>query len=494
MSTETITYIRKEGERLFSALETELFTNLSGLSKKSGIQEIFNSYREFGESELFDSINEKAIKKDEKDCALNLLRAFLARTYTLSRSASHTDKLLSLEASLAIKIGKRKIPFRSALQKILNEPKKKKRDDILTHGSLALKELIPLLREIHYTISSASENLGFSNYKELTERACGIDIEKQTNVARAFIRDTEYVSREMLEWFFMKLMEIPLKDATSADLAFMLNSFDLEGGFSEKDYKVPAAMTLDDSGLVNRASVTADTEKRGSKAPGGLLFLTSPPQGMEVSIYPARGPYDYESYLSALGRALCYAFTQRDEHFEDKFLRDPSQTGTFSELFQNLMYERKWLDRYIDYERGSDFYKLLYLRRLMQVRSIAARTIYEELLYSGESAEDLTDSYKEITGKALHTQVDENNYLRIVDIREQVSSPGRFRGCLIEPCLSKYLSESYDEEWWRVREAGEYLKNIWKEGAKYDSNDLASTTGFDGSASLLLKVFERELS
>jgi hypothetical protein len=493
MSKDTLAQIRTQGERLFSALQREFYSNLTGLHKKSRIEEIFNSHREFGEPELFESINEQVKAENESETGLKLLRAFLADMFIMSRVSPRIDKILSLEARSVLKIGKKRIPYRSALQKILNEPKKQKRDEILSHRTEVQEKLIPHLLEMRYETAGASENLGYSSYSGLMDYTAGTDITVLSQVAKLFIRDTDYISKEMLEWFFMKHMEFPLKDSTWADVAFMLNSFDLKAAYSENDYTVCAAKVLDDSGLVNSSDVSVDSEKRKGKSFGSYLFPTSPPHEMSVSIFPAGGPYDYEAYLSALGSALSYAFTDRDEDFEYRCLRDPSLTKTFSEVFQNLVYERKWLDRYIDYDQGDDFFKLLFLRRLMYTRLAAGRLLYEGLLYSGESIDSLPDIYKEIMEQALHTRVSGRDFLTPEDIREPMLSVSRFKALLIEPYLSKHLQETYDEQWWRVKDAGTELKNIWSEGGRCRLEEISETSGFDGTAAELRGIFEREL-
>lgn len=494
MSEDTLTHLRAQGESLFSSLQKEYYSSLSGRSKKSGIEGIFNSHREFGESELFLALNETVCGDEAGGGGLSLLRAFLADMHILSRTASLTDEVLSLEASSVLKIGKKKIPFRSAFQKILGEPKKKKRDGIESSRLETQGNITPHLKEIIYETEGASESLGYSNFKELKAHIELGDTSALIEKARLFIHDTEYVSKEMLKWFYTRYMELPLKDSTVADLSFMLNSFELKGGFPDNEYFVPAARVLDDSGLVNSSDVSVDSEKRKRKAPGSMLFLTSPPSEMAVSIFPAGGPEDYEAYLHALGSALSYAFTDRDDNFEYRCLRDPVQTDIFAELFKNLIFERKWLDRYIHYERGDDFYKLLFLRRLMSVRKEAGRLIYEASLYSGESVDNLQEIYKEIMEEALLTQVDVRDFLKSVDLRRPMRSLSRFKSILIEPALSKYLKESFDEEWWRVRDAGDFLRDIWRKGGRCGSEEISELCGFDGTFASLRRVFERELS
>ena len=495
MSEDTLIQIRTDGEKLLSSLERYYYSNFTGLSKKAGVQGIFGSYEEFTDTGLFISINEKISSDTESGSVprLMLLRSFLGDMYVLSRVSELTDKILTLESKLTLNLGEEKIPFRSSPVAILNETKKKKRDEIDASREIAQAELAQHYSERLYLTLAASEELGFSDYGELMEHIDRRGMAALTDEANKFLRDTEYVSKEMLEWFFMKHMELPLKDASHSDIAYLLNSFELKGGFPDKDYTISAARVLDDSGLVNSSDVKAESGKRAGKAQGSFLFLTLPPGEMAVSIYPAGGPEDYEGYLGSLGSALAFAFTEKDDDFEYRYLRNPDHTEIFSELFKNLVCEQKWLDRYIDCERGDDFYKLLYLRRLMRARLTAGRVIYERSLYSGEDRESLKALFKEIMDGALHAAVPEGDFLSEADIRKPMHSPADFKSLLLEPSLSNYLKERHDEEWWRVPEAGSELKNLWSVGGRVGLEDISGLTGFDGTADELRSVFEREL-
>ena len=491
VSENTITELRTQGEKLLGALNEELYLNLSGLKHESDTEGIFNAHRDFGDPELFKSMNEESQSAGVEKVSTILLSGFLAEVFIKCGAAGLSDKILTLEATRELSIGKKRIPYRSAMPEILREPGKQKRDGIERHRAGVVEELNPVFREKLYIEAGCSESLGFASYVELREHTGGAGIRALSEEAKLFIRDTEYISKEMLDWFFMKRMGFPSKDATACDTAYMLNSFELGRAFPKTEYTLCAARLLDDAGLTNSADVTVDEVKRSGKAFGGLFFLIDPPLRMAVSILPAGGgPVNYESYLGTMGSALSYAFTDREEDFELRYLRDSGQTEIFSELFKNLIFERRWLKRYLGIDEDSDFYRFLYLRRLIAAREDAGRLVYEVKLYGNEDVNGLQAIYKEIMEEALLCEVNEWDFL---NIREPLTSAGRFRARLIEPSLRKYLQENFDEEWWRVEDAGSYLKGIWCKGGNLQFCDIAETVGFQGSASELKETFEREL-
>jgi hypothetical protein len=489
VSENTIISLRKKGENLHSSLQRELYSNLTGLKREPEIEKIFKSEREFCDPALFKSINETPASEEEKTGVM-LMSQFLADFFINCGAAHLTDRILAFETTKELRIGKKRIPYRSAQTKTLNEHKKQKRDEIERHRTEVLEELNPYLGEKLYLTGGTSETLDFTSYAALKEHIEGDSIGALSEEAKLFIRDTEYIAKEMLEWFLMRRMGFPLEDAAYYDAAFMFNSFELGGAFKKDGYTRSAARMLDDSGLTNSADVKVESAKRAGKAPGGLFFPIAPPLEMAVSIFPAGGPADYESYLGALGSALSYAFTEGDDDFEYRCLRDRAQTEIYSELFTNLIYERSWLKRYLGIDEDMDFYKFLFLRRLMKAREDAGRLIYGQRLYGGGDVNSLPDTYKEIMEEALQCEVNERDFL---NTREPLLSYSRFKARLIAPSLRNYLRENYDEEWWRLPEAGGYLRSIWSKGGRYTSRDIAESTGYDGSTALIKETFEREL-
>jgi hypothetical protein len=282
VSENTIISLRKKGENLHSSLQRELYSNLTGLKREPEIEKIFKSEREFCDPALFKSINETPASEEEKTGVM-LMSQFLADFFINCGAAHLTDRILAFETTKELRIGKKRIPYRSAQTKTLNEHKKQKRDEIERHRTEVLEELNPYLGEKLYLTGGTSETLDFTSYAALKEHIEGDSIGALSEEAKLFIRDTEYIAKEMLEWFLMRRMGFPLEDAAYYDAAFMFNSFELGGAFKKDGYTRSAARMLDDSGLTNSADVKVESAKRAGKAPGGLFFPIAPPLEMAVS-------------------------------------------------------------------------------------------------------------------------------------------------------------------------------------------------------------------
>jgi hypothetical protein len=93
---------------------------------------------------------------------------------------------------------------------------------------------------------------------------------------------------------------------------------------------------------------------------------------------------------------------------------------------------------------------------------------------------------------ATHVKANKHDYL--IDIEPHLSSADSFKATILEPQLRTYLIDNFDEQWWREKEAGEFLVNIWKTGGRTSVNNISEKYGFgDTNISTLTKIFEEVL-
>lgn len=492
MNGDTRRRIRREGEKLLRALNRELYLNAAGLKQSADTRAIFDSHREFEEPELFRSARETGSQDKDGKPGNRLLQAFLAGSYLSAKTSRSTDDILSFETKESITADRKTIPFRAVEAEILSEPKKHKRDEIISRREEKSKKLLPLLRQKLALITEGSEELGFSDYGSLRSETDELDIMQLSEHAALFLKDTEYVSKDMLGWFLGKVMDLKLKDASLYDLSYLFNADELKGYFPTRDKTFLTGRVLEETGLTPEGNITLDEEKRKGKKSGCLCFPLDPPREIAITLYPAGGVRDYDSYFKALGRSLCYAFTEPEDDFEFRFLREEALVMVFSELFGNLVYEPKWLRKYLRIDAEGDFMKFLNLRRLMSVRITAGRTVFESGMYRNPDMEEMPGRFREIMENASHCKANESEY--ISGLSCPLASACRFNGLLLEPALVNYLRENFDEEWWRIAPAGDFLKDMWCEGGRVSAKELSRKIDSGAPDTVMMsEVFEKVL-
>lgn len=492
MNADTVRFIRSEGAGLLTDLNRELFLNLTGRKTETRITEIYRSRREFLEPELFLSRGEAASGGEEERARHGLISSFLAGAFLEGKAAVQTDRILALESGAEFRAGGRSLTLRSAKAALISEPKNVKREEIAAGNPGVLSVLNDeSLRKLGI-MTECSESLGFGSYGELLDAASGTRIARVREEAEKFLADTDYIARDMLGWFFMKKMELPLKDASIYDMPYLFNSAELKWYFPATDPALLSRSVLEGMSLSPPREPGFDTGKREGKEADGFSLPLDPPFETAVSVYPAGGIRDYESLLGGLGRSLCFCFTDPGDDFEFVWLRDGRLTDIFSELLGGLVCEPRWMRRCLKIDATGDFLDFVRLRRLMTARLDAGRALYACELFGKGDPRDLPEISSGIMSGAAQCKADGRNYLAGF-----FSPPGshfRFKASLSMPGLRSFMRESFDEEWWRNGAAGDFLKGVWAEGGRITADSLLKRCGLEEPDSkALIRDFEESL-
>ena len=488
MNMDTIQEIRQNGERFLRELNEEFYRNLAGLKKESNISSIYKSYPDLLDPNVFFSHRGVSAKDHDKEKGLKLLRGFLAKSIIETETSTLKDKILTIETRAEIPLGSRRISYRSASAEIKREPRRKIREEIdEKRCGIALK-LNPLFLEALYTTHKTSSELGFL-YTNLCDEIEGLNLSQLETNARLFLKDTEYIYRDLLKWFLLKRMELKLQDAKKHDLDFLFNSFELKANFPKRDLLAIARRCLDEMGIEVGENIRLDLEKRKGKNSSPITFPIEVPQKIMLVIYPIGGLEDYESFLHELGTSLYYGYRETEDEFEFRRLSEDSSRDVFALLFQHLLLQPRWLRRYLKLDTGSDFIQFLYLKRLMLIRCLSGKLIYEISVHSDEDFKGKAESYRQIMKEAVLCECKEADYVNNVSPFFYTAS--YLIASAIETELSLYLMEKYDEEWWRTREAGDFILKLWKEGGRITSKEILKRVGFEElSFTPLLRSFQ----
>lgn len=490
MSTEAIRLVRDEGKTICQAIRGEFYLNYSGQKKKSEITEIIKSKRDLLEPEFFESVKEASSNNEEDRSSTKLIQGFLAQTILLSKYSHIEDGIIEVEASSRFTVGKTKVPFRASRKALLTKSKGSEVKEINEKRDAILSKLNELYLRRYAYLQKDSHDLGYSNYLILYEQVEDHNPLELVEKAKEFVRDTEYISRELLSWFFQKRMDVSTKDATTSNLFYLLNSFELKELFPKINTHLLAQSILDEAEIVLPAKILFDTEKRDGHLIASIPYIMNPGVEMIISTNPIRSVSDYESFLASFGYCLCYGFTNRDDYFEFSHLRERTFLNVFSNLFKNLAYEPNWLNKHTKIDADDDFLKFLYLRRLIKLRILCAKVIYETALY--QKHDDKKEMYREIMESATHCDASTQDYLH--DIQPHLSSLDELKGNIIQTDLRTLLIDKYDQEWWRNREASDFLVSIWETGGRTTTAVLSQEYNFSANnITKLLKTFEEFL-
>ncbi len=470
-----ITEICEASDRLLKELNLEKYNNLSGLASKSNQEGIFRNYDGFRDPSPYLTVREIQPQDGNEKVGLRLILSFLARTFLEGRAAELRDQILNAESTTLIPYENKSLPYRSVVNEIKNESKKSNREELAIKRQGVVSSLNPLYQRLLEGFDKDSEDLGFPTYLELCDESERMGLPQLREKARLFLSDTEYIYRDLLFWFLRKRVDLKVEDLTFNDLRYLSNSFELRGNFPASLRPLVAKRLSSDMGIEVSNNPKIDSEKRVGKISGSFCLPLEVPNKILCSINPIGGVDDYESFFHALGKALCYTHTDSGEPFEFRVLRESTYLEVFSHLFENLIYQPKWIERYVGHHPGRDFLEFLYLRKLIILRYYCGKLLYESDSHGNDDYKERSEHYSETLKEATLAKHYESDYL--IDIEPFFYSAVYLNATFIEASFGSFLRETFDEEWWRKKEAGNFLLNLWTDGGRITSKDILARCG-----------------
>ncbi len=283
---------------------------------------------------VFLSVKNITPRDEEEKNSLSLIRSFLVRSVLGSKIRDLTDKVREIEAKAEITLEETKIPYRAAWSEIKREGRRSRREEIDRKRRDIVLNLNPDYLRVFEIMHGTSLELGFESYIRLSNEIEKLDLDELEKRARPFLKETEYVYRDLLQWFLDKKMGVGLKDAKRHDLSFMFNSFELKGNFPKRDLLGIAKRCLQGMDIQINDNIKLDVEKREGKTSRAFFSPIEVPNKIMIVIYPTGGVEDYESFFHELGHALHYGHAAPDDEFEFRRLREVAESEVFAFLFE----------------------------------------------------------------------------------------------------------------------------------------------------------------
>ncbi len=251
-----------------------------------------------------------------------------------------------------------------------------------------------------------------------------------------------------------------------------------------KDRAVPVCLeTLSRLGfdLAADPRIRLDLDDRPQKSPRACVVASDPPELVHLITRAQGGLHDYQAFLHEAGHALHYAGCDPSLPYTFRRLsRDHALTEIYSFLVESVTREAGWhadhfaLDVGEAAERaeGTRFLELLLFRRY------AAKLAYELDVWSDlENAPDYAPVYAERLRRAVGFRYRPDAYLS--DMDDGFYSADYLRAWIRTAQLRAHLRERIGFDWWERRETGELLRDLFGEGTRPSSEEIAERIGFE---------------
>ena len=377
------------------------------------------------------------------------------------------------------------LPLRTAQAKLAVLPVYGDRDEL---GSLANAESA-LFNDDRLELLAAGESLeaDLSGEQDAIARNAeekGISLHELERALDAAARASADVYDRLRERWFDKLLGPDRDDVpTSNHTSYMRRLSPLEATYT-KDRAVDVCVaTLGALGLDLAAmpGIRLDLDDRPQKSPRACVIASDPPSVVHLITRAQGGLHDYQAFLHEAGHALHYAGVEPELPYTfRKLSRDHALTEIYSYIVEAVSREPGWHAEHFgltDEQAAENAEATVFLEALL-FRRYAAKLQFE-LEFWGRYAEDggTPGGYSERLTAATGIRYPAENYLS--DMDSGFYSADYLRAWIRSAQLRQYLVSEVGEDWWRRPETGERLRELWREGTRPTSEEIAGRIGFE---------------
>lgn len=229
-------------------------------------------------------------------------------------------------------------------------------------------------------------------------------------------------------------------------------------------------------------NIRLDLEDRPQKSPRACVIPSNPPEIVHLITRAQGGLSDYQAFMHEAGHALHYAGVDpRLPYTFRSISRDHALTEIYSYIFEAVTREPGWHAQYFglsDAQAEENAQATLFLEALLY-RRYTAKLQYELGFWDafaeerGRSGRDYSPLLTEATG----IRYDPRNYLS--DMDSGFYSADYLRAWIRSAQLREYLVREVGEDWWRSAKTGDILRELFLEGTRPTSEEIAGRLGFE---------------
>ncbi len=488
--------IRAELEKFTQEIEKEHYDNSSGQKEDLNTSAIYSKYNGiFTDETLVEEVkNRRVYQRGPEKMRMSYLFSMLASSYIGRKLTETTDKISTMETKAEVEIDGKKVPFRYSAVSLANEPDHAKREIIDKAREPVFNEINPMRLEVLNKSHELAQSLGYDHYVEMCQDASGIDLYGLRKQMQNVLNRTDRLYTRYFKLACNNLLKLNQSDVRKHDIGFLFRAKEFDRLFPQENMMKALNATLDGMGLPLDANknINLDVEVREKKSPRAFCSTIRVPEQIMLCIMPKGGLDDYRSLFHEMGHSQHFSNVDPRMPFEFKYLGDNSVTESNVFLFENLLADKSWLlhTMAMSDEDATNVAQFISFETLYMIRRYAAKLIYELELHTG--AKNPEKLYSSILEGALKFKHPEIHYL--YDMDPGFYAANYIRAWMFEVQLRTVLDSKFGEMWWKEKECGNFLKEMWSSGQKYMADQQAKGLGYYGIDEYpMVKELERKL-
>ena len=227
--------------------------------------------------------------------------------------------------------------------------------------------------------------------------------------------------------------------------------------------------------------IRLDLDDRPQKSPRACVIASDPPNLVHLITRAQGGLHDYQAFLHEAGHALHYAGCDPSLPYTfRKISRDHALTEIYSYIVEAISREPGWHAEHFglsDEQARENAEATTFLEALL-FRRYTAKLQFELEFWSRFPEDGGTPAgYSERLTSATGIHYPAENYLS--DMDSGFYSADYLRAWIRSAQLRHHLLAEVGEDWWRSPETGERLRELFHEGTRPTSEEIATRIGAD---------------
>jgi hypothetical protein len=229
-------------------------------------------------------------------------------------------------------------------------------------------------------------------------------------------------------------------------------------------------------------NIRLDLDDRPQKSPRACVIPSDPPAVVHLITRAQGGIHDYAAFLHEAGHALHYAGADAALPYTYRAVsRDHALTEIYSYIVEAISREPGWHERYfgLSPEQAAENAEATAFVETFLFRRYEAKLRFELEFWSafGSDGEGMPARYSALLTEATGVRYAPENYL--ADMDAGFYSADYLRAWIRSSQLREYLSREIGPDWWSNERTGRFLRELWAEGTRPASEEVASRLGYD---------------
>lgn len=465
-------------EECHRRIALEYFNHFSGQQDQLNVVNILAEYPELYSKETLDFILAEQPGEDADDRLLRFLRSDFSGNYLQDQVKSMAEELANAEGNATVSLDDHSWPYRAMPVIIANEPDYDRRGRLEEAYLAVMDSFNPLRRRIFARLKQTIQELGYANQIEYSEKLARMRIRPLAEQMQRFLDETDGIFQERLH-HYAGIAGLSGRELRTADLGFILRARQYDGMFSSDDMVPALARTLRGMGidLDNQKNVHMDLEDRPRKSPRAFCVSIRAPQDVRIVLKPHGGQDDFSTLFHEAGHMQFSAHMDPSLSVVYRHSGDTSVHESYAFLLQHLVSNPAWWKEIMredpgDYPAFARFHRLYFLRRY------GAKLLYEIEFHENGGGEEMAQRYVDHLSRANAVKYPPQRYLADFDRNFYVLQ--YLQAWIWEVQLRRHLEREFGENWFSSRKAGDFLKELWSQGQKFDVWEIASRLGYEG--------------